>query len=72
MTATERKRAALAGPPSTLNWFGFRSQPDALAGYKPGRYCTPTAIGSWIARNSRGRGKNMVSVTVATVSTSIV
>ena len=31
-----------------------------------------TAMGSWLARSSRGSGKNIVSVTVATVSTSIV
>lgn len=36
------------------------------------QWTTETAAGSVIARNSRGSGKNIVSVTVATVSTSIV
>ena len=36
------------------------------------QWATEAAMGSWMARSSRGSGKNMVSVTVATVSTSIV
>ena len=73
MTAPEREKG---GP--------FRDRPRCYVGHESAlkrilssivfarSYWTAIAIGSWMARNSRGSGKNMVSVTVATVSTSIV
>ena len=67
-----RKGRPLPGPPSMLRRTCIRPQVILSSIVLAWSYWTAIAMGSWMARNSRGSGKNMVSVTVATVSTSIV
>ena len=75
----ETRPVALARSPASPGGTKGRAEGSAAGGPQARRTVTARAGAQWVAtrvswgeRSSRGNGKNIVSVTVATVSTSIV